>query len=216
MASRLLAPLVALAILLPGCVGSAAASAVEAMSVADAAARAWDEDAELAQALAYEGSFPVALLMQYAEHRMGSADDFERAKADRRVGDGLAEVWAYRYVATGKETSYLVVVDRDDNVLREEELPLRDEDAPLGAWTLDSDDAVAIAFSENAYLAKGLEHDNFAIFAVLHSEEGTPEWLVAGGGAGGGSMVGGFVRLDAQTGKVLASEGGEMDGELPF
>lgn len=210
MTARLLAPLVALALLVPGCVGNAAASAVDAMSVAERAAKAWNEDAELAQALAYEGSFPAALLMQWAEYGIGSREDFEKAREDKRVGDGLAEVWAYRYIAAGAESSYLVVVDRDDNILRETELPAREIELPLGEWSLDSDDAVEIALRENENMRRGLSRDDFAIFAVLHSEEGAAEWLVAGGGMTGLDVLGGFVRIDATDGDILASEGGEF------
>lgn len=209
---RLLSPLLALALLLPGCVGTAAASAVDAMSTADAAAKAWDDDARLAQALAYEGSFPVALLLQYAEFGTGSREDFERARNDENVGDGLAEVWAYRYVALGKESAYLVVVDRDDNILRESETPLRDNDASLGDWTLDSDDAVEIALGKNEHIGQGTKLDDFAVFAVLHREEGVTEWLVAGGGVNADGIVGGYVRIDAATGDVLASDGGAFTG----
>lgn len=200
---RFLSPLVALLFLIPGCVGSAAASAVDAMSAAETAAKGWNENAKLAHAMAIEGTFPAMILTAMGE----SSRDFSQAKGDEAIGDGLAEVWAYRYVAEGAETAYLVVVDRDDTILREETTPLRPEDAALAAWSIDSDDALEKALAANDALASGVARDQYGIVAILHSDEGRAEWLVAGGGADDLGAGGGIVRLDAQSGEIIATYG---------
>lgn len=191
---------------LAGCIGAAqAASAKDNLAAADAAARAWDAGARLAQAVGAEGTLG-ALASTFAG---GSTEGLGASGDDENVGDGLAEVWAYRYVAAGKRESYLVVINKEGDVVHQGPEALRAEDRALDAWTLDSDDAVRIALDANEGLRTGLQGRFFGFVTVLAQEgAGNPTWLVAGGGGdftGGG---GGHVVLDAVTGAVLRSEGG--------
>lgn len=195
----------ALAPALAGCIGSAsAASAKDNLGAADEAAKKWDSNARLAQIVGAEGTLG-ALASAFG----GSSSDLGDASDDESVGDGLAEVWIYRYVASSKSMSYVVVVSKDGAILREGQEAKRAEDQPLGQWSLDSDDAVKLALAENEHLRKGLESRFFGFAVVLHQEgAGNPVWLVAGGGGDFTSGGGGSVILDAVTGKILSSEGG--------
>lgn len=193
-------------LVLAGCVGSAqAASAKQNLAPADEAAKAWDADAKLVQVVGVEGTF-ASLAAAFAK---ASTQDFAQAGEDETVGDGLAEVWVYRYVAAGKAKSYVVVLDKEGNVARQGEEAKRDDDKPLGAWSLDSDEAMLLALKANDALAKGVQGRFFGVVSVLHQEgAGNPVWLVAGGGGDLTGGAGGHVVLDAVTGKVLSSEGG--------
>lgn len=189
---------------LAGCIGTAAASATEAKSSADDAARAWDADAQLVNIVGIEGTFP---LLAAAALGGPTGEDWSAAKDDKTVGDGLAEVWAFRYVAPSKSRAYVVVVDRDEEIVRAEE-SFRRDDEPLGSWSVDSDDALDIARDANDALANGVARDEFGVFALLHHENGRAEWVIAGGGGDDLGVGGGFVRIDARTGDVLESAGG--------
>lgn len=193
-------------LVLAGCIGSAqAASAKENMGVADEAAKAWSPDAKLAQVAGVEGTF-AALAAAFAQV---STKDFGKAGEDEKVGDGLAEAWAYRYVAASKDKSYVVVLDKEGSIVRKGEEGRRADDRPLAAWTLDSDAAMRIAVEANEGLAKGLDSRFFGVVSILHQPEGAdPVWLVAGGGGDLDGGAGGHVLLDAASGKVLSSEGG--------
>jgi hypothetical protein len=192
-------------LVLAGCIGSAqAASAKQNMGAADEAARAWSADARLAQVAGVEGTF-ASLAAAFAQV---STKDFSQAGEDETVGDGLAEAWAYRYVAAGKDKSYVVVLDKEGNVVRKGEEAKRADDRPLGAWSLDSDEAMEAAVKANADLAKGLGSRFFGVVAVLHQEGAGPVWLVAGGGGDLDGGAGGHVLVDAVTGAILSSEGG--------
>lgn len=192
-------------LLLAGCIGSAsAASAKDNLGAADEAARKWDSNARLAQIVGAEGT-----LSALASTFGGSSSDLGSAGDDENVGDGLAEVWIYRYVADSKSMSYVVVVSKDGEILREGQEQKRADDRALGPWSLDSDDAVKLALEANEALRKGLESRFFGFAVVLH-QEGTPNpmWMVAGGGGDLNGGGGGHVIVDAVTGKIIASDGG--------
>lgn len=203
---RLLAFAASLALLLPGCVGTAAASAADVRSAADAAAREWSADAQLANVVGVEGSFPM-MMEAWRDHGTGRENDFEAARDDEKVGDGKASVWAFRYVSATKSGTFLVLVDADDNVVRTEEMARGPRGAALGAWKLDSDDALRIAKAENQGIREGTESERFGTFALLHMEGGRAVWDVMGGGFGETGAGGGYVRIDASSGDVLANEG---------
>lgn len=194
---------------LAGCIGTAVAtSAKEHKSAADAAAQAWSADARLAQIVGVEGTLGAAMSMFGA----GPAGDFEAAGDDESVGDGKAEVWVYRYVAASKAQSYVVVVNKEGDVVRQGTEAKDADDRPLGAWELDSDEAIRVALEANEGLRRGVEGTLFGVVSVLHQEAGSNAvWLVAGGGAGNAGGGGGHVIVDALTGKVLSSEGGFED-----
>lgn len=197
--------------ILAGCIGTAAATAMETRSPADSAALAWDDGAQLAQVVGIEGSLDfaaIAAAMSGAGPQ--SSGDYDQASEDEAVGDGRAEVWGYRYVASGKDAAYVVIVDRDGEILREgEEVRISALSTPIGEWGIDSDRALAIAKEANTGISAGVEGESFAIVSVLRHEPGAenPVWLVAGGGGSLAGAGGGFVELDAVTGEVLKSEG---------
>ncbi|HEX2022717.1 MAG TPA: hypothetical protein VHH36_08380 [Candidatus Thermoplasmatota archaeon] len=197
--------------LLAGCVGTAQATAMESRSAADEAAARWASDAQLAQVVGVEGSSSLASMASaFASSWGGGASDFERAGEDEEVGDGRAEVWAYRYLAASKDRSLVVVVDRDGAVLRQGEEGRDAREPTLGEWTVDSDRALALAKEANEGLRKGTSSEHFGTVAVLARDPGSPRawWIVAGGGGSLSGGGGGFVKLDAVSGEVLESQGG--------
>jgi hypothetical protein len=201
-----MAPLAALCLLLPGCIGTAAATATQSLTSAEQAAHAWDPGAQLAQAIGLEGTYPMMAALMGAATRSG---DFEKAKDDKSVGDGRCEAWLYRFVAPDKESAYVVVVDSDGKVLRQAEDAKREGDVALAAWSVDSDAALAAAKTASPALAKGIAAKDFGIASVLRSGEGArPEWFIIGGGGDASSGGGGFARIDATTGRALDAQGG--------
>ena len=200
------------ATVLAGCIGSAAATAMETRSEADAAAQRWSPGAQLAQVVGVEGSLNLAAIASYMSGAAAySGGDYERASSDEDVGDGRAEVWGYRYISSAKPKAYVVIVDREGNVLKEsEETRSSDFATPVGAWSVDSDAALAIAKEKNDALRSGVTAENFGFVALLRQDSATanPTWIVAGGGGSLNGAGGGFVEIDAVTGKVLKSDGG--------
>jgi hypothetical protein len=210
--------LLAMAPVLAGCIGTAQASAMEYHNEADAAAQRWDAGAQLVQIVGVEGRFPMASYAMGAffgsagAREDASSSDFERASDDEKVGDGKAEVWLYRYIASGRNMAYIVVLDREGDILREgEESSARDFPTPIGArWAVDSDAALEIAKAANDGLRKGIDAQNFGIVSVLRHDPGSTNavWMIAGGGGDFNGGGGGFIEIDAANGKVLKSEGG--------
>lgn len=197
--------------LLAGCVGTAsAASAKEWQTPADEAAKAWDADATLVNVVGAEGTFPMALAARFFGFDDGAGgEDWAEAEGDEKVGDGKAELWLYRYVSENKETAYAVVV-AEGKVIRAEEDSRHEEDAPLGAWVLDSDAALAAALEANEGLRVGVQGEHYGIGAFLSrmDADSPPRWMIAGMGGGASGGGGGYVLLDAETGEVIESQGG--------
>lgn len=200
------------ATVLAGCIGSAAATAMETRSQADAAAERWSPDARLAQVVGVEGSLNLAAIASYMSGAgQYSGGDYERAQSDETIGDGRAEVWGYRYVSPAKPLAYVVLVDREGNILKEtEETRGSDFGTPVGEWSVDSDAALAIAKEANEALRSGVTAENFGFVSLLRQDDAAanPTWLIAGGGGSLDGAGGGFVEIDAVTGKVLKSDGG--------
>lgn len=199
-----LAALLAALPLLAGCVGTAQATAKDSLNPADEAAKAWAADAELARITGAEGAWRAS------EAR---AADFARAASDEKVGDGRCEVWAYRYVAASQARAYVVVVDRDGRVVRAGEEAKQPGERALGAWRVDSDEALRIAKGASEGLREGTQKESFGVVSTLKLDAaGTPVWTVTGGGGDRTGGGGGVVRLDAANGKVLSAEGGYGSG----
>lgn len=196
---------------LAGCVGTAAASAAELRTDADDAARAWSADAQLAQAVGIEGTFPMAMML--AAMGAGGVDSGSEsaAKEDEKVGDGLCQAWVYRYVsATKPDEAFVVIVGSDGDILQQSAEARGEDDEPLGQWTLDSDAAVEKALAVNEGLRTGLGSERYGFASILGQHEGAPgpAWLIVGGGGSSAGGGGGFVLIDAVNGVVLANEGG--------
>lgn len=199
-----LALLLAAGTLLPGCVGSALATAMETRDAADEAARLWDADARLAGALGVEGTLPLA---RFGVALLAGEDALPEGTADARVGDGRAEAWAYRYVAAGRDEAYVVTIDATGALRRAAPEPLRRGEAPLEAWALDSDAALEMAREENQGIRAGVEATRYGVLSVLTTEDERPVWILVGGGRGDEGRGGGIVKLDARTGETLESLG---------
>lgn len=193
---------------LAGCIGTASAASAKAhRGAADDAARAWDAGAQLAQVVGVEGSLGALAALSGVRE----AGALAAADQDETVGDGLAEVWLYRYVAPAKDHSYVVVVDKAGGIVSKGAESEGARDAPLGTWDVDSDRALRLALDANEHLRRGVGGKLFGVVAVLQQEGPAAVWMVAGGGVGPSGAGGGEVLLDAVTGKILRSEGGSGD-----
>lgn len=183
-----------------GCVGTAQATANESLQPADAAAKGWDADAQLARIVGVEGQWVVGA--------PGGGQDWSKAADDDSIGDGRAELWMFRYVAPDKTQAYVVMVDKSGKVVDQAEERRTSEDAPIGAWSLDSDEALSIALKANEGLQQGVEKESFGIVSVLRDDGDGAQWIIIGGGLSSGAVGGGIVILDAQSGDVITSQGG--------
>lgn len=145
-----------------------------------------------------------------SSHPFSQGDYWQRTSQDDNVGDGRCEFWVYAYVAEGRDEAYVVVVDRDGNVLDEGTVDRDTDMVPVGEVNVDSDRALEIAKENNEGLRQGVESDNFAVVSALHREQGEDHatWLIAGGGGDSSGGGGGMVVIDAVTGEVLESQGG--------
>lgn len=198
--------LLALALLtapgLAGCIqGAQAATAQQTADPARDRAADWAEDAELASATGMEGRHG-------GQHE---ADYWDRAGDDEEVGDGRCKVWRYVFVADSKpDEAYVVALDDEGEVLEQQTQPRSEDDAALGDWSVDSDEALQIAKEANDDLAEGIDRDNYGLLMELERDSANenPAWFVAGGGAESGEAAGGYVVLDAVTGDVLETRGG--------
>lgn len=210
--------LVATAFALSGCIGTAAATAVEAQKAAQSKAQAWNPNAQLAGIMGIEGTFNMGWMAGYmmsmstqGDHASASAH-FEASDEDKKVGDGRCLVWAYRWVAPGVP-GYYMVVEKEKKVVFEGyvENP-SDAAVPLGDFKVDSDDALRIAKEANEGFRRGVESEHFGLVERLNKDAGHehPEWIVAGGGGSSQGAGGGMVRIDAVTGLVLENQGGFM------
>lgn len=205
--AAVLVALLAATAALAGCLGTAAATAMQTRDEADAAAKRWDKGAMLAQVVGVEGSSSLAGLAA----AYGASGDHSRGADDEEIGDGRCEVWVYRYVASAKPKAFVVVVDREGNVLRAgEETRTREDATPLGAWSIDSDRALEIAKDASAGLRDGAGKDHFALASVLRHAPGARHatWTIAGGGGDMSGGGGGVVEIDAVDGRVLSAHGG--------
>lgn len=195
---------------LAGCMGTAGATAMEHRDVAQEEAAAWSSGAALLQIVGVEGSWNLTTAFSGSA---GAAETsyWERAMEDRSPGNGHAEVWVYRFEDPDDHgVVFTVVVDRAGEVLDTKENERSGGMAPVGSWSLDSDEAMEVALRANNGLRDASQAENFGIVSVLQQSEGRedPVWLIAGGGGGPSGGGGGSVMLDAVSGDVLQSQGG--------
>lgn len=209
----MLAALVVLAPALAGCLGTAGATAMEHESTAEDEARAWADEPRLIAIYGAEGSFQGAA--GFVDASWSDEAHWEQAREDPDPGDGHAELWLYRYLAEDRpNTVYEVVVDKDGEVLAQQERERTAGDEPLGEVNLDSDDALEAAKEASDGLRQGLEADNYGVIAMLDDRQGygNPTWTVAGGGGDRSGGGGGYAVVDAVTGEVLEVHGGGFGG----
>ncbi len=193
--------------LLPACDQADGSSALAHRDRAFAAAREWDQGAELTRVIGFEGVNWAELVEGFS---YGAVDEAtSRSANDDEVGDGHSEIWIYRFASTGKPEAYSVVIDGDGDVLSKEPEELDDGDIPVEEWTIDSDEAAEIATDRNPHLRRGAEAENAGIVLILQrdSATGNATWKVAGGGGDSRGGGGGEVIVDAVTGEVVKSHG---------
>lgn len=237
--SIMLAALLLAAPVLAGCIGSAQATAMEEQDTAEDLAQDWDDDVQLVSIVGLEGNFPggawagmgdwdwdwdwdwdharpgpsadAQASYTVQQSSAGSGDYWERAADDDDVGDGKCELWAYRFISPNKPgQAYVVVVDRDGELVHQGIEDKDGDDVPLGAWEIDSDEAADIALDANEGLRQGTSSEHYGIILVLgHDEDrGNAVWFIAGGGGDSSGGGGGMVILDGVTGEVYESQGG--------
>lgn len=201
---------------LAGCLGSAQGTAQASLSPAEQAARRWDGGAYLVGVIGYEGA-PGPWMSGFLGDGWGWTSESTsahgpRTSQDARVGDGVCEVWVYGYRAPGKAAMYVVAVDKDGRVLRAGES--EPDMVAVGAWRVNSDEALRIAKNANDGLRRGVESQHFALVLALGKEAADPRarWMIAGGGGDASGGGGDQVVLDAVSGEVLVSRG--MSGTM--
>lgn len=217
---------------LAGCIGTAQASAMEMRDPAQDLAEDWDSQATLVGVLGLEGGGGLMGFLQedgwddwswdwdgHTSHHAGdgafhvqsSDDHWARAADDDSIGDGKCEVWAYRFISPSQPGKvYVVVLDRDGELLHDEVDDRESQDEPLGNWEIDSDEAAEIALDVNEGLRRGTNSEHYGIMLALGQDEeyASPTWFIAGGGGDASGGGGGFVVIDAVTGEVRMSQGG--------
>lgn len=201
---------------LAGCIGTASATAMDREGKSTPAAKSWNPNAVLAGIMGVEGTFQMGMWSDFADDDAGStsyASYYSSASTDKKVGDGKCSVWVYRYVVSGQQGAYIVVV-KDGKVVREGYDP--DHDAtPIGEWRIDSDEALRIAKENNEGLRRGVGAQHFGVAQMLEREGGKSHatWTVAGGGGDASGGGGGKVVIDAVTGAVLENQGGYVPNQ---
>lgn len=206
-----------LAVVVSGCTNAAAGTALAAKAPADQSAQAWSSDAQLAGLMGMEGAFVGSSFMTMAmSGTWGSGESFSGSERDPRVGDGRTEFWMSFYTSPTKQGGYVVVVDKDNKVVRSRAISEAMSAQPVGAWSINSDDALQRAKEANQGLREGLDANRFGVLSGLrHDPEfGRATWTILGGGGDREGGGGGLVVLDANTGAILKSEGGF--GANPF
>lgn len=161
--------LLALFLALAGCIDSTAVPLWDEDEVtfdqvrdeAEDAAKAWNADAQLVGAFAFESK--------------ASEMDLEAVFADDPdVGNGRAVAWAFAFVGGGR--SYNVVVAANGSVVDHDEETGYEPDAKLGAVKVDSDDAMDAAREDDRFTRAVASVDAVSI-AVGDNGTG-PKWIL--------------------------------------
>lgn len=180
-------------------------SALANRGIADDAARAWNPSAELVGVFTAEDP---------------EADGNESLQADPDVGNGLAVVWYYTYLAPTQAAGsdedanatmqdlpvrvYKVYADgtliEEDPEQMEQEWDADLETRPLVNWTVDSDAALATARG-NATFAAVYEGANLTVFEGVSHEEETGTVLYAAATSTAGIVV---AIVDADEGTLVS------------
>lgn len=147
-------------------------TAQERLELADEAAKAWSEDAELASVMTIESTTPTD----------------ERVPMDPEVGNGRALAWWYVYcLQTGETLEARAYKVTADGVVTEEKdaamlagQPGLHQMGAVGDWKVDSDEAIEVAKTNESFrlAAQGF---NATVLQGLANHEGVSSWwLVAG------------------------------------
>lgn len=140
-----------------------------------------------------------------------SSSYWSRAKEDDSRGDGRAVLWMYLFVSPNKpNTAFKVVVNEEGEIVETSEEDRGGDLAPLGEWSVDSDEAAQIAVENNDGIrsAKNSDHYSFMYMLDDRDDHPNPVWGIAAAGGDESGGGGGYVEIDAKTGEVLSSEGG--------
>ncbi len=202
------------AAVLAGCTAQAMPSgtAMATQPPADEAASQWAADAQLVGILGVEGAWSGSSFGGYSDH--GQGDFYSYSGNDHKI-DGRCEIWAYLYLSESKNMVLTVAVDAEGNVVDKEE-EAADDEVPVGAYSVNSDEAIRIALDASEQLAASQDHENHhAMLALGRDDTDEPAlWMVTGGGYDDGDYVGAMVLIDATDGSVLMAQdfGGDAWG----
>ncbi len=213
-----------LATALAGCLGPAQVTASEAQASADPAAARWDPDARLIFAAGLEGRVDNEMLRDMLRSGAGfedmgfetlsETDDdgepyWDRIEEDGQPGNGKLELWVFHYAAADSESELVLLVDRDGEVLIEEERAGSSFDEPVGDYQVDSDRAMRTAKRTSLELRQVLDASNMIVGSglLVDPTHGGPVWTISGFGGDMRSVQGAVVQIDAMTGDVIHEEG---------
>lgn len=216
--------LVALAMALSGCTGAAAAGTAAAGedTANSTAENDFASDAALVAIVGVEGAgwddWDETPWDGGGQTGQKVNECFQKAADAGEVGDGVAELWAYAYVADSKPgMAHLVFVSKAGDVICSESIEAHDADfddfLPITKWEVNSDEAVEAALAESESLRNGLSSENYALMqALIHPKSDgenqpfsfeDPIWFIAGGGGDSSGGSGGFAMVNAMSGEVM-------------
>lgn len=177
-------------------------SAFANKELADDAARAWNPDAVLVGAMAFE---------------LSQSED-ARITEDPDPGNGYAPAWWYAYSAKLADESEVRAwkVSADGTLTSEDEAnglaATMDHDLAdaIQNWHVDSDDALATAKTDEAFRTVAEGFNATVVEGVAHIE-GISQWWVSAISADGFVVA----MIDADTGELLAVQPMDLDFEIP-
>lgn len=218
------ATLLLVASVLSGCLGPAQLTALEAQESADPVAMEWDPEARLIFAAGLEGRVDNEMLRDMLRSGAGfqemgfetlSEEDeqgvpyWDRIEEDGQPGNGKMELWVLHYAVEGSDGELVLLVDRDGEILHEEQRSESPYDEPVGAYEVDSDRAMRTAKRASGELRGLLDSDNLIVGSglLLDPSHGGPVWTISGLGGDVTGVQGAVVQVDAVTGDVIHKEG---------
>jgi hypothetical protein len=185
---------------LAGCLGDSGeqapdpaqpASALSHRDVADEAARAWNEEAELVSVAGGEGALEALV----SEGSLRFLPTFVNG-TQAQLGDGQSSAWAFEYRAG--DQGYGVVVEANGTISTEQETPLG-SDRPVGDDLVDSTTAIDRLQAQSEAFGEGQTPRAFA-YALYNATEHDGSVWALGKLSGNEPTVG---LIDADTGDFL-------------
>lgn len=210
MPRRLAAVAVLACLLLAGCSGDPNATARDGLDDARSRAQGWSDDAKLASIAGFEGPMEwrwmggVAANLGVNGSQRWNLSDWSVTEEDLTSGDGRVPVWGYRFTAPNRTDDYVVVYGPDRGVLHEGTVDDSLDLQPLGAWELDSPDALAKGRANETVEMPPEDVDVSWTYLLARDEStGRTLWGVTSGKIQQGQPRGVFAIVDAATGEVV-------------
>ncbi len=174
--------------------------ATEAISLAEAEAMDWAEDAELIIASGIEApeEHPATQRPETDEHVV---------PADEDIGDGSAPMWTVMFYSDTQNNtrSFSVTGDTVDDL--EEAEPPSQEPEPMGEWEIDSPEAVSTAMNETSFRETALA-SQASVAMTLGMLQEQPVWSIV---AQDPNHPQATVEVHAVTGEVLDDQAESQD-----